>query len=79
MFDNWTFGRRLAAGFALAGLTLAVIVVISYGNTASLIENDDLAAHTQLVRTALADLLSEMKDAETGQRGFVMTGVDSYL
>jgi methyl-accepting chemotaxis protein len=31
------------------------------------------------VQTGLADLLSELKDAETGQRGYIITGVDSYL
>ena len=36
-------------------------------------------AHTHQVRTELADLLSELKDAETGQRGYLITGDDSYL
>ena len=35
--------------------------------------------HTHQVRGELADLLSELKDAETGQRGYVITGDESYL
>jgi len=35
--------------------------------------------HTYLVRTELADLLSQLKDAETGQRGYLLDGSDSYL
>lgn len=79
MFDSWTFGRRLAAGFGLAGLVLVVIAVIAYRSTNTLIDNDGWVSHTHQVRTELADLLSELKDAETGQRGFLITGDESYL
>jgi CHASE3 domain sensor protein len=79
MFKNWTVGRRLIAGFALSALTLVLVVVVSYRNAYLLIENDSWVAHSHQVRTELADLLSEMKDAETGQRGFVITGDESYL
>jgi methyl-accepting chemotaxis protein len=79
MVKNWTFGKRLAAAFGLAGLTLVVIAVVSYRNTYTLIDNDDWVTHTHQVRTELADLLSELKDAETGQRGYLITGDDAYL
>jgi methyl-accepting chemotaxis protein len=79
MFDNWTFGRRLAAGFALAGITLVVIAGVAYRTTSGLIENDRLVTHTYAVRENLARLESFLKDAETGQRGYVITGQDSYL
>jgi methyl-accepting chemotaxis protein len=79
LFRNWTFGRKLAAGFGLAGLTLLLVAVVSYRNTYNLIENDSWVSHTHQVRTEIADLLSEVKDAETGQRGYVITGDDSYL
>jgi CHASE3 domain sensor protein len=79
MFKNWTVGRRLIAGFALSALTLVLVAVVSYRNAYLLIENDTWVAHSHQVRTELADLLSEMKDAETGQRGYVITGEESYL
>jgi methyl-accepting chemotaxis protein len=79
MFGNWTVGRRLVAAFGLAALTLVVIALFSYRNASRLIENDGWVAHTYQVRTELADLLSELKDAETGQRGYLITGEDSYL
>jgi methyl-accepting chemotaxis protein len=79
MFSNWTVSKRLVVGFGLAALTLAVIAVASYRNTYRLIDNDAWVAHTYQVQTGLADLLSELKDAETGQRGYLITGVDSYL
>jgi CHASE3 domain sensor protein len=79
MFGNWTVGKKLAASFGLAALTLMVIAVVSYRNTSRLIENDAWVAHTYQVRTELADLLSDLKDAETGQRGYLITGDESYL
>ena len=79
MFSNWTVGRRLLAGFGLAAVTLALIAIVSYRNTHDLIENDALVAHSHLVRVQLADLTSLLKDTETGQRGYVITGDDAYL
>jgi CHASE3 domain sensor protein len=79
MFSNWTVGKRLIAGFGLAALTLATIVIVSYRNARLLIENDAWVAHSHQVRTELADLLSQLKDAETGQRGYLITGSDGYL
>lgn len=78
-FSNWTVAKRLFAGFGLAALTLVVIALVSYRNAKLLIENDAWVAHSHQVRTELADLLSQMKDAETGQRGYIITGEDSYL
>jgi len=79
MFANMTVGKRLVIGFGMAALTLVLIAVVSYRNANLLIDNERLVAHTHQVRTELGDLLSEFKDAETGQRGFVLTGEDSYL
>jgi methyl-accepting chemotaxis protein len=78
-FSNWTVARRLIVSFGLAALTLVVIAVVSYRNTYRLIENDGWVAHTYQVQAGLADLLSELKDAETGQRGYIITGDESYL
>src|SRR5229473_10027 len=79
MFGTWTFAKRLAVGYGLAGLTLLVIAGVSYRSTSTLIENDAWVDHTCQVRRELADLLSELKDAETGQRGYIITGKESYL
>jgi methyl-accepting chemotaxis protein len=79
MFDSWTFGRRLAVGFGLAGLVLVGIAVVAYRTTSILIENEDLVDHTHQVRKGFADLLSELKDTEAGVRGYVITGDERYL
>jgi CHASE3 domain sensor protein len=78
-FGNWTVGRRLAAGFGLSAAVLVLVAVVSYRNAHLLIENDGWVEHSYQVRIEFSDLLSDMKDAETGQRGYLLTGDDSYL
>lgn len=79
MFGNWTFGKRVGAGFGFAILVLFLIGVAGYVSTHLLIENDKKVSQTYQLRRDLVELLSELKDAETGQRGYVITGMDSYL
>jgi len=76
---NWTFGRKLALGFTIAVLTLLLIGISGYKSTEDLIDNEHWVTHTHEVRTKLADLLSFIKDAETGQRGFVITADETFL
>jgi methyl-accepting chemotaxis protein len=76
---NWTFGRKLALGFTSAVLALLVIGVSGYRSTEHLVDNERWVTHTHEVRTRLAELLSLLTDAETGQRGFVITGDESFL
>src|SRR5882724_7249681 len=76
---NWTFGRKLGLGFAVAAIAVLLVAIAGYQSTHHLIENDKLVDHTHQVRRGLSELLSECKDAETGQRGFVITGLDAFL
>jgi len=79
MFKNWTFAKRLAAGYGLAGLTLLLVGATAYRTTEGLIENDDLVAHTYLVKERLGNLLSDLLDVEAGMRGYAITGIDGFL
>ncbi|MCW8133317.1 MAG: CHASE3 domain-containing protein [Planctomycetota bacterium] len=79
MGTGMTFGKRLAIGFSLAGLTLLIIAFVGYQNIGQLIENEGWVSHTQQVRRVISDLQSAMVDAESGARGFVITGKDSFL
>ena len=75
----WTFGRKLAGGFSISVILLAVIGTVSYRIFDSLASTSYLVAHTHLVLDHVARVLSLLKDAETGQRGFVITGDESFL
>jgi len=79
MARNWTFGRLLGIGYALAGAILVVVAIIGYASTASLIEDNARVSHTHQVRRELAALLADLINAETGERGYIITGDDTYL
>jgi methyl-accepting chemotaxis protein len=78
-FSNWTVGKRLVAGFGLSALTLVVIAFLAYYNITRLIENDTLVKHTYQVRGTLNDLVEAFINGETGVRGFVIAGEESFL
>lgn len=79
MSGEMTFGRRVGFGFGLSALILVFIAVIGYLSTDRLITNDRAVKQSYQVRRQIADLLSSLKDAETGQRGFFLTGRPEYL
>jgi signal transduction histidine kinase len=71
-------GRLLAA----VGLVLAFALadaVVSYRMALRLIENERWVTHTHEVLNELEGTLSALKDVETGQRGYIITGDESYL
>jgi methyl-accepting chemotaxis protein len=79
MIRSWTFGKKIAAGFALAFVLLAAIGTVAYRSIVSLTTTSYAVEHSHVVLEHIATVLSLMKDAETGQRGFTITGDSSFL
>src|SRR5271155_1457175 len=77
--SSWTFGRKIAFGFGLSVTMLLIVGIVAYRSTDALVVNNHNVTHTHAVLEDLAHVLSIMKDAETGQRGFVVTGNEAYL
>src|SRR5262245_54784891 len=75
----WTVARGAAIGFGMVLATLIVAGVISFLNTKRVHDHDRSVAHTQEVRAELEGLMSTVKDAETGQRGFIITYEKQFL
>lgn len=73
------FFKRIAGGIGIASAILAIIGGVSYQSLTKLIETNNLAAQTQERLTKLEELLSQVKEAETGQRGYLLTGEKPYL
>ncbi len=70
--------RKLLALLAIAYLSLFVIAGAIWGSRAYLLDGQRVEVlHTSLYQ--LSETLSLLKDAETGQRGFLLTGEDSFL
>ena len=63
-------------------MALALLILnaaTSYRNTLKLLENERWVGHTHQVLTELEATLSTLKDAESGQRGYLLTGEERYL
>ena len=71
--------RKIFFGFGLALVVLIGTVVVAYHSILRFQETSRLVAHTHEVLTELEATLSLMKDAETGHRGYVITGDENYL
>jgi methyl-accepting chemotaxis protein len=76
---KWSVGMKIGAGYALALAILLVIGVTSYRSTTRIIRAANLVTHTHRVLSGLEGLLSSLKDAETGERGYLLTGDAGYL
>ena len=79
MARSWTFGKKVAAGFALSFVLLAAIGAVAYRSINTLVRTSYSVTHTHDVLEHLAVALSLLKDAETGQRGYLITGDESFL
>ena len=69
----------LLLGAALVVLALIAISWIHAANTRELLETTQRVEHTWEVTAELEETLSGLKDAETGQRGYLLTGETEYL
>jgi signal transduction histidine kinase/DNA-binding response OmpR family regulator/CHASE3 domain sensor protein len=72
--ETWT-GIGLAAVLAF----FLVSGLVAYTNVQTLRANQDKIVHSASVLMAIDDLLSTTQDAETGQRGYLLTGDRRYL
>lgn len=73
------FSRTRLAFLALVFGVLIVNAVVLYLNIAWLARNEASLERTHYLLLVLERLTSTIKDAETGQRGFMITGDESYL
>ncbi len=76
---NMRIGTRILAGYGLALIVVGSVGVVSYRANTELVDSAEWVTHTHKVKETLADTLSSLKDAETGQRGFLLTGEEKYL
>ena len=76
---KWNVGSKIVTGFGLALIIFVIVGIISYRNTTQLIEASDLTKHTYEVLGQLDEALSSLQDVETGERGYLLVGEESYL
>jgi methyl-accepting chemotaxis protein len=76
---NMRIGTRILVGYGLALIVVGAVGIVAYRAISELVDSADWVTHSHKVKGALADTLSALKDAETGQRGFLLTGEERYL
>lgn len=75
----WSLDTKIRLGFGLAVGMLIGVGVASYISTMRLVETIHWEVHTHKVLDAVADLQVELQQAETGQRGYLLTADSRYL
>src|SRR5947207_2115721 len=76
---KWSVGTKIGGGFALALAVLVVIGGVANQNIGKLTYTAVWVDHTQKVLEKLALFLQGLVDAETRQRGYMITGDEAYL
>ena len=77
--SNKTIKNNLRIGLGLSLLILFITSMASYLSIRSLIKSGDMVAHSNEMITKLEETISTLKDAETGQRGYLLTGDKDFL
>ena len=70
---------RTVAGFLVALAAVVIIAVLSFTSLKSTASSADSLTKTVELMGQLQAALSTLKDAETGQRGYLLSGRDDYL
>lgn len=73
------FQRSLRLGYGFSLFMLLAVSLISYLTVQNLMNSNRAVAHSDKVIATLEKLLSVMKDAETGQRGYLLSGQITFL
>src|SRR3569833_1617723 len=71
--------RNLRLGYGFSVAILLVVSLVSYITLLGLLQSNRAVVHSDLVIEKLEKVLSVMKAAETGQRGYLLTGHTDYL
>lgn len=76
---KWTLAKKISATSAATTLILLIVSFANYMETHHLLSFFETRRARFTTEIEIEKLLSSIKDAETGQRGFVITGADRYL
>ncbi|MEI9894958.1 MAG: PAS domain S-box protein [Chthoniobacter sp.] len=71
--------KKIFAGFGFALVVSVLISLATYRNNQSLVETRRQMVVTQQVLRSLKQILATVTDAETGTRGFLLTGDEAFL
>jgi len=71
--------HKIIASLTGAGLLVALAVAVSLWTFRQIEDSAEMRKQTRFVIASANELLSELRDAETGERGYVLTGNENFL
>ena len=74
-----TLKNNLRIGLGLSLLLLFISSLASYISITNLVKSSRMVSHSNQVITNLEEIISTLKDAETGQRGYLLTADKLFL
>jgi len=74
-----TFDRKILTGFIACAVILFGVAVFSYKNSEKFITSTALVDQTNKVLYEFSQILTAITDAETGNRGYIITGDEAHL
>ncbi|MET0759797.1 MAG: CHASE3 domain-containing protein, partial [Flavobacterium sp.] len=74
-----TLGRKIIIGFAACAVVLIAVAIFTFKNSEKYIASNSMVNHSNLVLSEFEQILVSSVDAESGTRGFVITGNDDFL
>ncbi|WP_442589581.1 response regulator [Pedobacter sp. AW31-3R] len=74
-----TIKNNLRIGLGLSLIILFISSLASYISIHNLIKSSQMVSHSNDVMSNLDGIISTLKDAETGQRGYLLTGEDAFI
>ncbi|MBD0389174.1 MAG: CHASE3 domain-containing protein, partial [Nostoc sp. C3-bin3] len=76
---EWAIYKKNTGSFVIAVAIMAGVGAVSYLSLLEYRQNAQWVTHTREVLEKTKEVMSRVKDAETGQRGYLLTGKEKYL
>jgi methyl-accepting chemotaxis protein len=70
---------KIGTGFGIALVILVIVGAVSYLTTIKLTETADMVTQTHKVLEDVDEVMQAVTDAETSQRGYIITSQETYL
>jgi len=77
--SKWPSQRRLSVWYALTVGLLALNAVVTYGNLRTIRARREQSTRALEIVRSLDGVLDRLREAESNQRGFLLTGEESFL
>lgn len=76
---RWTISRQILVGYTISILFIVVFGAVAFYVSRDLLSSFEHRRQSNLVISEAGAVLSLVQDSETAQRGFIITGAESYL